>query len=138
MKNYEATDNPDFWFMYQWGQELAKNNDDIIKNRNKFLVDYKIDTERQLDPSYYPDGWTAEHFNINGNGVASSGEIFYIKDSNSDLMMQVISIYNFATGKFLLEGYKQLPYPLQNRSKTFYKISPEKWVKFEEKDDLLA
>ena len=133
MKNYEATNNPDFWKQYEWGQNLNKNNNDIIENRNKFIIHSNIDTERKLDPRYYPEGWTSVMFNRNGNGVSSSGEIFYIKDS--DNMIMVISIYNYSLGHFKFKDWDKLSYPLYNKSTTYYKIAPHVFTQFSEESD---
>lgn len=134
-KNYEKTDNPYFWFQYEWGHQLSKDQDQIIINRNKFLIDYQIDIKRKLDPRYYPDGWTSVMFNRNGNGVSSSGEIFYIKDS--DNMIMVISIYNYSLGHFKFKDWDKLPYPLHNKSTTYYKIAPHVFTQFSDSSDEL-
>jgi len=135
-KNYEKTDNPDFWYQYEWGNQLSKDQDQIIVNRNKFLIDYQIDTERKLDPRYYPEGWTPYTFNKNGNGSASSGEIFYLKDSNN--MISIISCYIYSAAKFNLPDYKVLEYPLYSKSVTYYKVAPEEYREFSElSDDLM-
>ena len=136
--NWELSIYPDFWKRYEWGNEIYhKNGISIVENRDRFIDSYNIDTNRDLHPSYIPEGYSSGIFSIPGNGASGTGEVFYIKDC--DYMIMVISIYNTTTSKFLLEGWTKLSYPLCNRSKTYYKIAPEKYIELadiSENDDI--